>query len=301
MFAPAGHYDSVFRSWVAAEIESLDPQRDACRIVHLSSCYDFPFDNTRALEFALFRTYAVPSISSLLDRTGEFGCRAQKRYDDTDLILSEIVVNGYDSPRGKAALKRMNQIHGRFEISNEDYLYVLSTFIFEPIRWNEAYGWRPMGTNERLGMYHFWCEVGRRMAIQDIPHTFDRFEAYNRDYEDKYFQLCPSNQRVGEATVRLFLSWGPKWSRGLGRQLIFAMMDAPLRAAFGFPAAPRWLERLTRLAMAMRRVVLPLFPRRTEPVFRTKISRAPYPYGYEIEDLGPPPAGCRGPKFDGGL
>jgi len=30
----------------------------------------------------------------------------------------------------------------RFQISNEDFLYVLSTFVFESIRWNARFGWR---------------------------------------------------------------------------------------------------------------------------------------------------------------
>ena len=33
---------------------------------------DFPWDINKALEFALLRTYAVPSISGLLARTGVF-------------------------------------------------------------------------------------------------------------------------------------------------------------------------------------------------------------------------------------
>ena len=49
------------------QIQRLDPEKDNQRIVFLSTCYDFPFDTTRALEFALFRTFGVPSISSLLD------------------------------------------------------------------------------------------------------------------------------------------------------------------------------------------------------------------------------------------
>ena len=78
----------------------------------------------------------------MLDRTGEFAQRSQKRYDDTDIIVSELLEWGYDSERGKRALRRLNQLHGRFTIANEDFLYVLSTFIFEPIRWNEQFGWR---------------------------------------------------------------------------------------------------------------------------------------------------------------
>ena len=58
-------------------IESLDPEKDHQRIVFLSSCFDFSFDTTRALEFALFRTFAVPRISGLLDCTGEFAKRGK--------------------------------------------------------------------------------------------------------------------------------------------------------------------------------------------------------------------------------
>src|SRR3712207_7835795 len=49
---------------------------------------DFPFDTTRSLELALFRTFAVPGVSALLDRTGELRSRPQKRYDDTDILVS---------------------------------------------------------------------------------------------------------------------------------------------------------------------------------------------------------------------
>src|SRR2546423_3916335 len=121
---------------ILKQIQALDPERDHQRIVFLSTCYDFPFDTTRSLEFALLRTYCVPSIAALLDRTGEFARRAQKRYDDTDLIVSELMEWGYDSDRGQRALRRMNQLHGRFAIANEDFHYVLSTFVYEPIRLN---------------------------------------------------------------------------------------------------------------------------------------------------------------------
>src|SRR5262245_31586562 len=114
-------------------ILQLDPERDHLEILFLDSFHEFPFDTTRSLEVALFRTFAVPSISALLRQTGEFNQRAQKRYDDTDLILSEIIEHGYDSGHGRAALRRMNRLHRRFAITNADYLYVLSTFIFEPI------------------------------------------------------------------------------------------------------------------------------------------------------------------------
>jgi hypothetical protein len=53
-------------------IEQLDPEKDHQRIVFLSTCYDFPFDTTRALEFALFRTFCVPSISCYFVKRVQF-------------------------------------------------------------------------------------------------------------------------------------------------------------------------------------------------------------------------------------
>jgi hypothetical protein len=52
-------------------------------------------------ELALYRTYCVPSITALLDKTGEFYKRTQKRYDDTALIVAEIAKWGYESERGR--------------------------------------------------------------------------------------------------------------------------------------------------------------------------------------------------------
>ena len=81
----------------------------------------------------------------------------------------------------------MNRIHGRFEIANEDYLYVLSALVFEPIRWNARFGWRPLIEAEKLATFYFWREVGRRMAIRDLPDSYDAFEQFNVDYERAHF------------------------------------------------------------------------------------------------------------------
>jgi hypothetical protein len=231
------------------EIQTLDPERDQQRIVFLPACYEFPFDTTRALEFALFRTYCVPSISGLLDRTGEFVACPQKRYDDTDIIVSELMEWGHDSDRGRRALRRMNQIHGRFAISNEDYLYVLSTLIYEPIRWNARYGWRPMCEQERLGFFHFWREVGRRMGIKGIPSAFAAFETYNREYERRHFRFNETNRRIGTATRELFVSWFPKLAAPLVRSAIHAMLDDSLIEAFGFPRPSAFMLRLVPAAL----------------------------------------------------
>lgn len=276
------------RSRVLDEIRRLDPSADHQRIVFLSSCYDFPFDTTRALEFALFRTYCVPSISALLDCTGEFRDRPQRRYDDTDIIVSELMEWGYDSDRGRRALRRMNQMHGRFDIANADFLYVLSTFVFEPIRWNARFGWRPMIEPERLGYFHFWREVGRRMNIKDIPPEYAAFEEFNRAYERDHFRFTEANRRVGGATRELFASWFPRPFAPLVRSAIYALLDDPLIAAFGFPRPSRVMRWLVPASLRLRGRTVRFLPRRSRPRLRTEGRHRTYPGGYSIERLGPP-------------
>lgn len=266
----------------------LDPAADHQQIVYLDSAYEWPWLTTRALEFALFRTYAVPSIARLLDATGQFARAGQKRYDDTALILAEITEYGYDSPRGRAALRRMNRIHRRFDISNDDYLYVLSTFVFEPARWIDRFGWRPTTEHERLAAFYFWREVGRRMGIQGIPQTREAFEAFNRTYEAQNFVFAPCNYRVGEATVQIFLGWYPHLLHPLIREGTYALMDDPLREAFGFPRASSAMQALASGALKLRgRFVRWCLPPRRKARLITAEPSITYPHGYQIEALGP--------------
>lgn len=277
------------RSNYLDEIRQLDPIKDHQRIVFLNSTYEFPFDTTRALEFALFRTFAIPSISTLLDRTGEFHQRPQKRYDDTDLIISEIYEHGYDSERGRAALRRMNQQHGRYAITNDDFLYVMSTFVFEPIRWNARFGWRKLCEQERLGVFYFWREVGQRMNIKAIPETYEAFEAFNIDYERKNFVYSETNRRVGLATCHLFLSWVlPRRLHPLGMPFIYAMLDDALLTAFGFPKPPKVLKQLLAAILVTRGRAARLLPSEQRSRNRTALRHRSYPKGYTIEQLGPP-------------
>jgi hypothetical protein len=271
------------------EILTLDPERDAQRIVRIDTVYEFPFDTTRSLEFALFRTFGSPAISRLLDETREFATRAQRRYDDTDLILSTIVESGYDSDEGRRAIRRMNRLHRRFDIANEDFLYVLSTFVYEPIRWNERFGWRRMVEHELLAMFHYWREVGRRMAIQHIPATFEELERYNIEYERTNFRFAESNARVARASRDMFLAWFPGLPKRFGAHAMAALMDERLREAIGFPRPPRSIERAVEGALGARARALRLLPPRRKPKLRTELRHRTYPDGYVIEALGPIP------------
>ena len=279
----------MFRRTILSHIQQLDPRRDHLRVVYLDACYEFPFDFTRADEFALYRTFAVPSIAALLESTGEFTQRTQRRYDDTKLILSELVEHGYDSERGRQALRQMNHLHGRYRISNDDFLYVLSTFVFEPPRWMERYAFRPMVPVEKLALFYFWREVAARMGIQSVPEDPEEFERFNVEYEERNFQYTPAAHRVALATRDMFLGWFlPPPLRPLGAPAIHALMDHRLLDALGLPRPSPALQRLVQGALQARGRLTGLLPERRTPFMRTARSHRTYPRGYEIDELGPP-------------
>lgn len=269
------------------DTDGLDPKTHARDILFALTAWDFPWDIERSLEFALFRTYALPSVSGLLVKTGEFQSRTRKRYDDTELILSEILENGPDHPRGQAALARMNAMHGRYRIANADFLYVLSTFVFEPQRWIDRFGWRKLTKAERLAMFYYYRDLGGRMGITELPETPDEFERFNRDYEAAHFRAEASNGAIGGVTLDLLLGfYMPRIMFPIGRPFARALMDAPLLAAMGFPAAPRLLQRIVPAALGLRAKILRMMPRRKAPHLITRVKRPTYPQGYSIQELG---------------
>lgn len=268
-------------------IEQLDPVRDHQRIVHLSFGYEFPWDSIRALEIALYRTYCVPSISALLDRTAEFHHDGQRRYDDTSLLVAEMCEWGYEDGRGKEALERMNWAHAHYKIANDDFLYVLSTFVYEPVRWIDAFGWRKTTLNERLAYYYFWREVGTRMGITDIPPSYEAFEAWSRAYERATFRFAESNQRVGTSTRKIFESWAPRALAPVVRYGIYAMLDDQMIAAFGFPKPLPLTRPLLRGVLKLRGRAVRFLPPLKEPHFFTDDRNRTHPDGYRIGELGP--------------
>jgi hypothetical protein len=271
---------------VRDQIEGLDPEADFQRICFLSASYDFPWDVEQSLSLAFFKTYGVPTISELLDRTGEFRERAQKRYDDTKLILAEMSEHGLDSERGREANRRMNQMHARFPIQNDDYIYVLSTIVLEPIRWNRRWGWRKYTDTELHAQLAYMREMARRMNISDMPPTLESLEEWSRAYEAANFRFTESNRRVADYTLDLFLSWFPRPSRPLVRRAMLAILDDALLDAFGYERPGGVARTLVDFALRTRAIVIRFLPRRRSPHLVTRERMRSYPHGYVLTDLG---------------
>ncbi len=273
---------------VRDRIASLHPERDCEEIARLLATVEFPWDVTRALELALYRTYCVPSIGGLLDATQEFAQRPQRRYDDTSLLLAEALEQGLDSPQGREAVRRINHIHHRFDISNDDMRYVLSTFVAVPLRWLDRFGWRPLSDHERDATYNYYCRLGQLTGIRDLPPTWQQMVALSDAYEAEHFRPTAAGARVGTATRELFVGWMWFLPAPLVRTGVHALLDESVLRVFGFRPAPRPVRALVAAALRARGRLVRLLPPRRRPhrVAESWTVRS-YPDGYEIGRLGP--------------
>lgn len=267
-------------------IEPLDADRDYLRIFRLSFDTAFDWEVHRGLELAIFHTFAAPSISEILDRTGEFTHRGQKRYDDTIALLREVARDGPASPRGRAALRRMNWIHRAYDIGNDDLVYVLATFVVVPVRWIGRYGWRDLTEKEIRAAVNYYREVGRLMGIHQIPPTYAGFASYLDAYEREHHAFTEANRRLATSLIKIFEGWYPWPARPLTRHLIVAALGAPLRRALGLPEPSRLIRTGVHVALRSRVALIRLCPP-LRPDRKTSRALRSYPHGYALSDLGP--------------
>ncbi|MFM7634817.1 MAG: dephospho-CoA kinase, partial [Cyanobacteriota bacterium] len=238
------------------------------------------------------KTFCVPSISALLSRSGEFERRPRKRYDDTGLMVAELLRHGPDSPAGSAVIARLNRIHGHYAIANADFLYVLSGFVAEPIRWLERYGWRPLTLAEQQALFRFWRHVGGRMGIAELPATLEQLLALNQRVEATVFAAAASNRRVADATLEMLLADWPSLLRPSLAGLLRGVLPEAVTNSLGWTAAPAWLRRGLRLTLRARSRLLNGWQRLRPPHRSRFYSERPTPtYGrqFRLEQLGPPP------------
>lgn len=271
------------------EIVRLDPTQDYERIYQLQALYDFPFDTRIGLNLAFYRTFAVPEIAELLVRTGQFTGHAMKRSYDTGLVMYELIAAGFGDPRGREMVRLLNRVHQRWDISTDQYRYVLTAFAVTPTRWLTEHGWRPVTSNEREGVTRFYRELGRRMNIADPPTTYAEACTVLDHYESTHIAPSPAGATLVAATLPILADQLPERLRPRAAHVLSAMFDdADLAHGLGLPRPNRALARTLTLAMAGRN-----WRRRRQPSAAGswfepgRTGSQMYPDGYNLSNLGP--------------
>ncbi|WP_050592828.1 oxygenase MpaB family protein [Salinispora pacifica] len=272
-------------------IRTLDPKHDWLDIYQIMLRLEFPWDMKLGLNLAFNRSFSIPAIAAVHTATGELTERTQKRVDDTRPVMYEMVLNGFDQPRGREALRRVNQIHRPYDIPNEDYLYVLGCLVVIPTRWLQRYGWRRPCCHERRATHLFYRELGRHMGITDIPGTYEEFETWFDAYDAAHLTPNDDAAAIERATRSLLLGRVPRPLAPLGDGLVSAMYDERLRRATRVDA-PTWPVRAgLHVALTLRaRLQRWLGAPPKTPLFAAGIRTKTYPDAYEISELGPQPS-----------
>ncbi|THU89140.1 hypothetical protein K435DRAFT_678567, partial [Dendrothele bispora CBS 962.96] len=248
---------------------------DAQRVMIPSMAYDMPFIIGYAVSFALFKTYGIPSISKILKGTRELSSKKgiSKRYMDVNstylrflsatwiacpisgkVYKDEDELTGYksffpfkssvkeveDDPRAMISLARVNWLHSKYPIKNDDYLYTLGLFAFEPEQWTKRYGWRELSPLECEAYYIYWREIGKRMGIKDIPDSAEAFKAWVEDYENRTMVPAESNHFVANYTLEELLHVLPArfGIKNFARRVSITLLDDIVREAMMYPAQP---------------------------------------------------------------
>ncbi|KAF9140438.1 hypothetical protein BG015_001668, partial [Linnemannia schmuckeri] len=279
------------------------PLRDLAVAKEVSAAtggYDFPYVNVISLEFALFKTYVIPSISKILAATKQFATQCPKQADDTGLLLSEMtetykrqvyrrMTEGKedleedlkDVRREQLALEKLNFIHGHYPNRQEDYLYTLALSVLEPVSWINRLEWRQITDLEKNALLAVWTIHGQNMKIESILETFDELAQWSENYEHENMVYAPSNVAIAQPPA----SSSQKHPRHC----------TPSAAISSHPSSPTVFAPLRRFFIQYF-----LLPKRY-PNFRTALRAnnqgkfvprwnkytPVYPDRYHIEDLGP--------------
>ncbi len=288
------------RTKIRDRIDGLDPRRDCQQIMRLLVGCEFPFDYQRSMiELVFLKDLAAPRIAGLIHANGYTKQFPQKRYDDTSIFMMEFIKHGYDSARGAAAIERLNRIHAAFRIRQEDYLFVLVGLMFEPIEWNERFGWRRMTDKEREANYWFWRAVGERMNLTIIPPTYEGAKRFKEEYEARGLRRTNAGVALTDELFGILESWVPRPFRPAVRPVVTCLLEPPFLEHFDLPQPNRLLRAGVRNFLRARSRFSRWLPSRSEPRFFMDRPMRSYPAGYSLDQTGPPEGWHRGSARDG--
>lgn len=234
-------------------IRALDPEREDEQITRLVSdvLYGDPYFAHSTFLVTFARQAAVPAIAKVLARSGQGDVVAdpRRRNNDTIVFFTEFFRRGYRSEAGRAAIARMEAIHGNFRIDDELKVYTLATVIFEPERLATQFGCEPFSRVEKLGRWNFWKGFANAMPIELPTYDREQFIDWMIDYERRNYAHTTDAELIFDGLVRDWARWYPNWMGGqsLARNSLAALLDDHTRQAMGQPNPSRSMQLRVKL------------------------------------------------------
>jgi hypothetical protein len=221
--------------WARKELATLDPVRDARRYAQIT--FETRFGQPMFIHALFSAAFAFnmgdPKIAAVLyrDGSGTIIKHTRQRNFDTLVFFGLIYQHG-DDAEGQKIIAKMSNIHKHFKISNDLFLYTLSTLACLPRRISDRFaGEHGLTKDELESQFQLWRRVGELMGIKEIPASQDAFLAWMIDYERRHFSPTPAATMVIAALAQEWAEyWYPKPLQAWGEGLFYALIDPELRA-----------------------------------------------------------------------
>jgi hypothetical protein len=265
------------------EIRDLDPVRDSNTIHHFMS-HDFRIERELWGYLAEMRPLVAPSANVFFYGTGEFYVRAYRRAFDTHLLFDNWTNWGGDSKRGREAVLRANEIHGRYNIPNAAFLWVLGNLIYVPMHWNRRVGWREFTETEREGWFQEHLRFGEALELKELPPTFREFE----EWWNAFDAGCPTASDITRESFEKFLAQHvaarPEPLRPAMTAAMMIGMDPAFRRCLGYAEPSAAEEATVRAAFRTAKGFADTLP--PQPWIRSLRSSQLYPHGARVDEIG---------------
>lgn len=211
--------------------------------------HDMSAEAFTGFQLAFLRPFAVPQMADVLTASGSINRDAERRAYTTGLMMYEVINGQLESPRARRVISQINRAHARFTISDDDFAYVLDSFIVVPTRHMDWMGWRKTTNFEREATWRFYCRLAKLMNITSPPdsfeHAVERFDAY----EAQHVRRSANTYKLGAQTIAVLQNRLPPPLRRLAPRLFSTQLnDPPVAEALGLPPAPAILTRAIRVA-----------------------------------------------------
>ncbi|KAL4736097.1 hypothetical protein BDV11DRAFT_207913 [Aspergillus similis] len=282
---------------------------EAQAIIQEMAEWEFPTTFTKSLQFALFKTYGVPSISQLLVATRMFSTpeNASRRYEDTNVLIGEFLSHDPREERTRKAIARINYLHS-------------PVFVTEPRAFVNRFEWRELTDLEVCALGTF----GR--AWRDGIEFVDDITEWALQYAGRHMVPDKASNKTAEELIPLLLFYMPRFLTAYLRQSVGVLMGERLRWAMFYPEPSNMAYAATYAVLSLRRFILRYFalprffparqfgekdpqtnryyhktylvhPYYVKPSFSSRWGPSAWftwavggvlPIGYEIETVGPP-------------
>lgn len=267
-------------------IAALDPERNYFEIFRFMATRDLGWEHRSGLNLAFYRIFAVPHMAKLLVHTGHIQAAPIKRTYDTGLLMYDLSYHGPEHPRGREVIRKINAMHRRWDIANEDHLYVLSAIAVLPLRFMDDFGWRSPTRQERQANFAFYRRVGELLGIRELPSTGAEFERLFDEYEAKQLAFSDEGRQLFRATQTVVADWFPGPLGVLADPFTKVILGDEVSRCLGQTPAPTWTRGLVRGALTVRRLAIRHTPIESRSLITPGDPVGPYESGYALDVLG---------------